>query len=72
MKPIMTLRKTRAKGNPYGYALIEILVFNYDGKGGAVIRWGRNDDPEFLSGDDLDTVLFGDSAGTRYYRLLRC
>lgn len=72
MKPLMTLKKTKAKGNPYGYKQIAILALNYDGKGGALVRWDRNPDLESLSVEDLDVVLLGDSGtGTRYYRVGR-
>ena len=72
MKSVMSLRKTKAKGNAYGYARIDILVLNYDGKGGAIVRFDKKPDLESMSAGDLEIVLFGDPGeGTRYYRPAR-
>jgi len=39
MQPIIVLKKINDNGNAYGFDKIEILQFNYDAKGGAIIRY---------------------------------
>jgi hypothetical protein len=49
-----------------------MLALNYDGKGGALVRFDKKPDLESFTGEDLDLVLLGDSGtGTRYYRVVR-
>ncbi len=65
----MLLEKIADEGNVYGHDTIEILVFNYDGTGGAIVRYDGGEEIESLSRADLDYVLFGDpGSGDRWYR----
>lgn len=64
----MLLEKIADEGNVYGHDTIEILVFNYDGKGGAIVRYDGKEEIDSLSGADLDYVLFGHPvSGDRWY-----
>ena len=65
----MLLEKITDEGNVFGHDTIEILVFNYDGKGGAIVRYDGEQEIVRLFGVDLDHVLFGDpGSGDRWYR----
>ena len=67
MKPIIVLKKIRDVGNAYGFSKIEIIQFNYNGAGDAIVR---NDGAELdsMGKPDLDLVLFGDpGTGDRWY-----
>ena len=57
-RPILTLKKTTEEDNPYGYDCIEFLVFNYDGKGGALTRCDGEFRGYVLA--DVDQILFGE------------
>ena len=62
----LTLRKTNAEGNVYGFDTIEFLEFNFDGRGDALVR--LDGDLGLLSNGDLMYVLFGDpETGVRWY-----
>ena len=72
MKPLIRLKKTRAPDNVYGHDQIEVLHFNYDGKGGAIVRYGKGRDLESIAKGDLDLILFGDPrSGVRWYRVVQ-
>ena len=67
--PAVTLQKIRDENNAYGFDIIEILVFNYDGSGAAICRFDGELDS--IRGDDLHYVLFGDPwTGERWYELI--
>ena len=63
MKPILKFKKV--KENVLNFDLIEIISFNYDGKGGALVfNSNKKDKKKWLAsynGVDLDLILFGDS-----------
>ena len=63
----MKLKKISDEGNDYGYDIIEILQFNYDGQGNAIAKFdGRLD---FLAQTDLDMILFGNDEGYQTYKI---
>ena len=71
MKPILTLVKNPETddSNCYGYDKIHIYVFNFDGKGGALVS--HDDDVGFSTyfGRDLYNLLCGSPVdGTRWYQ----
>lgn len=71
MKPILTLKKVPnpVVPNPYGFERIHVLQFNYDGKGGALIRYNDEKHIEATSGVDLQMILTGEPySGQRWYR----
>lgn len=71
LKPILTLKKVPNPKvhNPYGFERIEILHFNFDGKGGALIRFDDEKDLQCLYGEDLQMILQGEPySGQRWYR----
>jgi len=71
MTDSIVFEKTEAEGNVLGHDKIEIVEFNYDGNGSALVRWDSDPDLDSLGGEDLDLVLFGDpGSGTRFYRLV--
>ena len=71
MTDSIVFEKTEAEGNVLGHDKIEIVEFNYDGKGSALVRWDSDPDLSSLQGEELDLVLFGDpGSGTRFYRLV--
>ena len=62
----MMLHKITDEGNAYGCDTIEILVFNYNGQGDALVRC--DGDLGSMHRNDLALVLFGDPVtGTRWY-----
>ena len=56
----MIFDKTAEDGNVLGNDTIEILLFNYNGKGDAIVRYDGGNELECLGGADLDYVLFGE------------
>jgi hypothetical protein len=74
MRPVMVLEKTDAEGNPFGMQRLEILCFNVDGKGGALIRsdgaaeGGGEAGLEIYAIGDVRLMLQGDEEGTLLYR----
>lgn len=65
----MKFKKIKDEGNSYGFDLIEIIKFNYDGEGSAIAK----EDGELCSihPNDLDIIMFGDpGSGEKYYRLI--
>lgn len=63
----MIFKKTDACNNPYGYKEIEIIKFNYDGDGSAIVK-----EEGLLSSYgivDINIIMFGDEAGTKLYEL---
>lgn len=67
--PIMRFRKIKDEGNCLGYNEIEILVFNYDGSGGALLR--SDGELNALGKIDLGWLLFGDAwSGEKSYELI--
>ena len=65
----MTLKKIKDENNVIGFDIIEIIQFNYDGKGGALVKNDGILDSYVLI--DLDYILFGDSGtGEKYYELI--
>ena len=70
-KSILTLKKVPRPvvHNPYGFERIQVLQFNYDGKGGALVRFDNGKDLECLFGSDLEMILLGEPySGQRWYR----
>lgn len=73
MQPLMVLERTEKDDNPLGWDRIELLAFNVDGKGGALVRV-RDDDGSpslrVISGeDDLYTMTTGDPGDLQpFYR----
>ena len=66
MNPILTLRKVRDQDNFIGFEVIEVLHFNYDGTGEALVS--ADGDLMSFGGTDLNFILFGDPGdGTVYY-----
>ena len=67
MTPIIVLKKISDDGNAYGFGKIEIIQFNYNGNGDAIVRHDGGQ-LESLGKQDLDLVLFGDPGnGDRWY-----
>ena len=65
----MIFKKIKDEGNVYGFDLIEIIKFNYDGKGSALIK----EDGELgsIHPNDLDIIMLGDpGSGEKYYQLI--
>lgn len=65
----MKFKKIKDEGNVYGFDLIEIIKFNYDGKGSALIK----EDGELgsIHRNDLDIIMLGDpKSGEKYYQLI--
>jgi hypothetical protein len=65
----MKLKKVSDEGNAYGFETIEIIKFNYDGKGGAICIC----DGEMMSFMiiDLDFILFGRPGdGQKWYKFV--
>jgi hypothetical protein len=64
----MIFNTKKKKDNVYGYDVIEVIAFNYDGKGSALT---------FADGDlmsfaqvDIETIMMGDGGdGTTHYKL---
>ena len=54
----MRLRPTDRPGNPYGFKTIEIVAFNYDGEGNAIVRYDGKPKLEWMHKKDLGLVLF--------------
>lgn len=64
--PIMRFRKVRDEGNCLGYDEVEILAFNYDGSGGALVR--SDGELGSIGKIDLNWLLFGDAwSGDKFY-----
>lgn len=53
----MKFKKVSDNGNALGFDSIEILQFNYDGAGAALVK--EDGRLSLLKGEDLDSVLFG-------------
>jgi len=65
----MKFKKVTDEGNVYGYEIIEIIQFNYDGKGSAITKVDGELDSYNLI--DLNTIMFGDpGSGDKYYKLV--
>jgi hypothetical protein len=67
MKPLLTAKKIKDEGNAWGYKVIEILMFNYDGKGGALVRNDGELGSYVLS--DVHGILFGGDDGEKCYEV---
>ena len=63
---LLILLKTSDDGNAYGFECIEVLQFNYDGQGSALVR--MDGELDSLHPNDLDYVLHGNEDGVRWYR----
>ena len=64
--PLIVLEKVTDDGNPYGFYFIEIFHFNYDGKGGALVK--QDGEFDYCHPNDLNCILFGGDDGVRWYR----
>lgn len=53
----MKFKKKKDEGNPWGWDVVEILHFNYDGKGGAIVKY--NDNLDSIGLVDLNGIMFG-------------
>ena len=65
VKALLVLEKVTDDGNPYGFDCIEIIYFNYDGEGGALVK--EDGELEYCHPNDLHYILHGDD-GVRWYR----
>ena len=63
---LLIFLKTSDDGNVYGFECIEVLYFNYDGEGSALVRMDGEIDS--LHPNDLDYILHGDEDGVRWYQ----
>jgi hypothetical protein len=55
--------------NVYGYKTIQILAFNFDGRGSALVSFDDDAELDSISSVDLNYILFGDlGSGHRWYR----
>jgi hypothetical protein len=74
INPILILEQiagsdTSDEPNVYGYETIRILVFNFDGRGTALVSYDDNAELDSISGADLDYILLGNpGSGHRWYR----
>lgn len=76
MRPVMVLKKAEAEGNPFGFERMEILCFNVDGQGAALVRREGGalepDDEvtvEIYSSEEVWTLVAGgDGDGNHFYR----
>lgn len=64
----MKFKKIKDEGNVIGYDLIEIIKFNYDGKGSALVK--EDGKLGSLHPNDLNYVMFGNDSGEEYYQLI--
>ena len=55
---MMKFDKIRDEGNVYGFEVIEILGFNYDGEGSAIGEF--DGDLQSIHINDLELIMFGD------------
>ncbi len=68
LRSIVSLKKVSDEGNAYGFEFVHILAFNYDGKGGTIVRHDDEQELDYCHGNDLDRILFGDpGTGHRCY-----
>ena len=65
IKPLLVLEKVTDDGNAYGFDRLEIVCFNYDGEGGALVK--ADGELEYFHPNDLDCILHGVD-GVRWYR----
>lgn len=64
----MKFKKIRDEDNVYGFDIIEILKFNYDGEGSAIGKF--DGELESIHVNDLEIIMFGDpGSGDKYYEL---
>lgn len=71
IKPILTMRilPNPESHNFYGFKRVDVIQFNYDGKGSALLRIDNRNELEAFYGEDLYMILMGDpSSGVRWYR----
>jgi hypothetical protein len=72
--PILILEQipgcdTVEEPNVYGYSTIRIWLFNYDGKGGALVTYENEAELNLCFGEDLQYILLGNpESGHRWYR----
>ncbi len=65
----MKFEKIKDEGNVYGFDLIEIIKFNYDGKGSALVK--EDGALGSIHRNDLDIIMLGDpGSGEKYYQLI--
>lgn len=65
----MKFKKVTDEGNVYGYELIEIIQFNYNGSGSAIAK--LDGELDSIHKNDLPIILFGDpGSGDKYYQLV--
>ncbi len=72
MKPILTLNKI--KENVINYKFIEVIAFNYDGKGAALcLCYNKINSKEMMSfiGNDLHDILWEENYKTVQNKKLR-
>lgn len=50
--------------------VIEFIAFNYDGKGGSLIKIGNNDHLDYLSLEETNDIILGAQGEDRQYRLV--
>ena len=63
----MKFKKIRDEGNVYGFEVIEILGFNYDGEGSSIGKF--DGDLQSIHINDLELIMFGDpGSGNKWYR----
>jgi len=58
LEDMMKFKKIRDEGNVYGFEVIEILEFNYDGEGSAIGKF--DGDLQSIHINDLELIMFGD------------
>jgi len=64
----MKFKKITDDGNAYGFDMIEVLEFNYDGEGHAIIK--EDGELAFCHKNDLNLIMFGDpGSGEKWYEL---
>jgi hypothetical protein len=56
--------------NDFGFDTIEILQFNYDGKGNAIALGNGEPEPMALSVEDVDYIMFGDG-NDQFYSVIK-
>lgn len=59
-KNTMILRRTEVEYNPFKWATIEIIAFNFDGKGSALVRFDTVLTLSKICCEDIQKILFGD------------
>ena len=66
---IVKFKKIKDEGNCYGFDLIEIIKFNYDGEGSALVK--QDGELSSYCSSYLDIIMFGDpGSGEKFYQLI--